>query len=87
MGAALLNDPEFSFLGATNEERKKAIFGCPSDDVTCSGGGGLKVYDNSMGFILSGERVTRTMLARMRFLAGSLSIPAGSSRSRLMGRV
>ena len=41
---ALLNDPEFSFLGATNEERKKAIFGCPSDDVTCSGGGGLKVY-------------------------------------------
>ena len=41
---ALLNDPEFSFLGATSEERKKAIFGCPSDDVTCSGGGGLKVY-------------------------------------------
>jgi membrane peptidoglycan carboxypeptidase len=41
---ALLNDPEFSFLGATNEERKKAIFGCPSDDVTCAGGGGLKVY-------------------------------------------
>jgi membrane peptidoglycan carboxypeptidase len=31
-------------LGATDEERKKAIFGCPSDDVTCSGGGGLKVY-------------------------------------------
>jgi len=41
---ALLNDPEFSFLGATDEERKKAIFGCPSDDVTCAGGGGLKVY-------------------------------------------
>jgi penicillin-binding protein 1A len=41
---ALLNDAEFSFLGATNEERKKAIFGCPSDDVTCAGGGGLKVY-------------------------------------------
>ncbi len=41
---ALLNDPEFSFLGATNEERKKAIFGCPSDDATCAGGGGLKVY-------------------------------------------
>ncbi len=41
---AMLNDPEFSFLGATNEERKKAIFGCPSDDVTCAGGGGLKVY-------------------------------------------
>lgn len=41
---ALLNDPEFSFLGATSEERKKAIFGCPSDDVTCAGGGGLKVY-------------------------------------------
>ncbi|MDH3397052.1 MAG: penicillin-binding transpeptidase domain-containing protein, partial [Acidimicrobiia bacterium] len=41
---ALLNDAEFSFLGATNEERKKAIFGCPSDEVTCAGGGGLKVY-------------------------------------------
>ena len=41
---ALLHDPEFSFLGATDEERKRAIFGCPSDDVTCSGGGGLKVY-------------------------------------------
>ena len=41
---ALLNDAEFSFLGATNEERKKSIFGCPSDDVTCAGGGGLKVY-------------------------------------------
>lgn len=41
---ALLNDPEFSFLGATDEERKKTIFGCPSDDLTCAGGGGLKVY-------------------------------------------
>ena len=41
---SLLHDPEFSFLGATDEERKKAVFGCPSDDVTCSGGGGMKVY-------------------------------------------
>jgi membrane peptidoglycan carboxypeptidase len=41
---ALLHDPEFAFLGATDEERKKAIFGCPSDDLTCAGGGGLKVY-------------------------------------------
>ncbi len=40
----LLHDPEFAFLGATTEERKKAIFGCPSDDTTCQGGGGLKIY-------------------------------------------
>jgi penicillin-binding protein 1A len=40
----LLHDPEFAFLGATTEERKKAIFGCPADDTTCQGGGGLKVY-------------------------------------------
>ncbi len=39
----LLNDDEFSFLGATNEERKKAIFGCPADDVACEGGGGLQI--------------------------------------------
>lgn len=40
----LLNDPEFGFLGATNEERKQAIFGCPANDVECQGGGGLKIY-------------------------------------------
>jgi penicillin-binding protein 1A len=40
----LLHDPEFAFLGATTEERKKAIFGCPADDTTCQGGGGLKIY-------------------------------------------
>ena len=40
----LLNDPEFDFLGATSEERKRAIFGCPADDVACEGGGGLQVY-------------------------------------------
>ena len=40
----LLNDPEFAFLGATNEERKRAIFGCPADDVDCQGGGGLNIY-------------------------------------------
>jgi penicillin-binding protein 1A len=40
----LLNDAEFSFLGTTKDERKKAIFGCPADDVTCEGGGGLQVY-------------------------------------------
>lgn len=39
----LLNDDEFSFLGQTNEERKKAIFGCPADDVACEGGGGLQI--------------------------------------------
>jgi penicillin-binding protein 1A len=39
----LLNSPEFSFLGDTNEERKRAIFGCPADDVECEGGGGLQI--------------------------------------------
>lgn len=40
----LLNSPEFSFLGETNEERKRAIFGCPADDVACEGGGGLQIF-------------------------------------------
>jgi penicillin-binding protein 1A len=39
----LLNDPQFAFLGSTPEERKKAVFGCPADDVACEGGGGLQV--------------------------------------------
>lgn len=39
----LLDDPEFEFLGATRDERKQAIFGCPADDVECEGGGGLKI--------------------------------------------
>ncbi len=39
----LLNDPEFAFLGATKEERKIRIFGCPADDETCEGGGGLDI--------------------------------------------
>lgn len=40
----LLYSDEFSFLGSTFEERKKAIFGCPADDSECEGGGGLQVY-------------------------------------------
>ncbi len=40
----LLNDDEFAFLGDTNEERKRAIFGCPADDVACEGGGGLQIF-------------------------------------------
>ncbi len=40
----LLNSPEFAFLGETPEERKKAVFGCPADDVACEGGGGLQVF-------------------------------------------
>jgi penicillin-binding protein 1A len=40
----LLNNDRFSFLGDTNEERKKAIFGCPADDVACEGGGGLQIF-------------------------------------------
>ncbi len=39
----LLNDPRFAFLGATKEERKIRIFGCPADDETCEGGGGLDI--------------------------------------------
>lgn len=40
----LLNNEEFAFLGSTPEERKKAVFGCPADDVACEGGGGLQVF-------------------------------------------
>ena len=40
----LLNDPQFAVLGNSKEERKKKIFGCPSDDTSCTGGGGLNVY-------------------------------------------
>ena len=40
----LLQSPEFAFLGSTPEERKKAIFGCPADDVECEGGGGLQIF-------------------------------------------
>lgn len=40
----LLNDPEFEFLGSTYDERKRAIFGCPADDVQCEGGGGLQIF-------------------------------------------
>ncbi|MFP3913716.1 MAG: transglycosylase domain-containing protein [Actinomycetota bacterium] len=39
----LLNDPKFEMLGSTNAERKQAIFGCPADDTTCEGGGGLRI--------------------------------------------
>jgi membrane peptidoglycan carboxypeptidase len=39
----LLNNPQFAVLGSTNKERKKALFGCPSDDTTCTGGGGLTI--------------------------------------------
>ena len=40
----LLNDPQFAVLGNTKEERKKKIFGCTSDDTSCTGGGGLNVF-------------------------------------------
>jgi penicillin-binding protein 1A len=32
---------EFEFLGTTREERTVSVFGCPADDTTCTGGGGL----------------------------------------------
>ena len=35
---------QLAVLGNTKEERKKKIFGCPSDDTSCAGGGGLNVY-------------------------------------------
>ncbi len=38
-----LDRHEFDFLGTTKEARKKAIFGCPADDTTCAGGGGLRI--------------------------------------------
>ena len=34
---------EFAFLGSTREERTVAVFGCPADDTTCTGGGGLVI--------------------------------------------
>ncbi|MDP3985034.1 MAG: transglycosylase domain-containing protein [Acidimicrobiia bacterium] len=39
----LLRDPRFAFLGDTVEERKVAVFGCPADDIVCTGGGGLVI--------------------------------------------
>jgi penicillin-binding protein 1A len=40
---AVLNDPSYG-LGETYLQRKRALFGCPADDTTCEGGGGLKIY-------------------------------------------
>jgi penicillin-binding protein 1A len=34
---------EFDFLGTTQEERIISVFGCPSDDTNCTGGGGLNI--------------------------------------------
>ena len=39
----LLESPEFSVLGDTSEERKRAVFGCPAADTECEGGGGLVI--------------------------------------------
>jgi penicillin-binding protein 1A len=39
----VLHDPEFAFLGRSVEERKRAVYGCPADDVECVGGGGLQI--------------------------------------------
>ncbi len=40
----LLQDNDNVFgLGATFDERKRAIFGCPANDASCEGGGGLRV--------------------------------------------
>ncbi len=38
-----LDNHEFDFLGTTKEGRKQAIFGCPADDTSCTGGGGLRI--------------------------------------------
>ncbi len=39
----LLESAEFSMLGETKEERKRAIFGCPAAVTDCDGGGGLTI--------------------------------------------
>lgn len=39
-----LGNRRFDFLGTTFDERKKAIFGCPADDTSCTGGGGLQIH-------------------------------------------
>src|SRR5690606_21195848 len=38
-----VTNDEFDFLGETPQERKIAVFGCAADDVTCTGGGGLRI--------------------------------------------
>ena len=40
----ILNDREFDDLGVTNEDRRRALFGCPAHEEDCEGGGGLKIY-------------------------------------------
>ncbi|MDJ0791031.1 MAG: transglycosylase domain-containing protein [Acidimicrobiia bacterium] len=39
----LLQNEEFSVLGSTQAERKRAIFGCPASVTDCDGGGGLRI--------------------------------------------
>jgi len=57
----LLYDPEFAFLGDTSAQRKIAIFGCPADDTTCSGGGGL-VIETSLDLRL--QQAANALLAK-----------------------
>jgi len=38
----ILRDPSYG-LGESYTQRKRALFGCPADNVECEGGGGLKV--------------------------------------------
>ena len=38
----ILGSPKYN-LGDTYTQRKRALFGCPADDTSCEGGGGLKV--------------------------------------------
>ncbi len=40
---AVLNDPQYG-LGDSYAERKRALFGCPADDTSCQGGGGLRIF-------------------------------------------
>ena len=40
---SLLNDARYG-LGATFLERKQALLGCPANETTCQGGGGLSIY-------------------------------------------
>ncbi len=54
-----LDRHEFDFMGTTKEARKQFIFGCPADDTSCEGGGGLKIYST---IDLEAQRIANEVL-------------------------